>query len=416
MTDDFGEYGVPVEMDPDRPDTLYFGADSDGIYRSTDAGKNWSRLSTTVFRSPCDIVVVPDAPGVILLGDGITGSGQAQYFKSTNWGQSFTLMYTSGPASEIPGMATSRLRNWAAFGTNWGNGGVQRSFDYGSTWATVNTAGSAWGVDISRDDPNCVIFGVYSGGFSYLSLDGGSVYTLTPLVGSNYSFYARDRSTILAEQSGGIFKLRVHYTYTPVNTQTLALTAPAGGEVWAPGTQRDITWNPQNIAVARIEYRRSPADPWVRLADVQGHLGRFIWEIPNQPGTQVAVRVSDAWDGSPADTSGEFTISSLVAVGDPAAVSFALWQNLPNPFDETTRIGYSLPVGAPVRLEVFDLAGHRVASLVREVQGPGVYHVPFGRGAPTTSGERLATLPAGVYFYRLQAGSLALTRKMLLLK
>jgi hypothetical protein len=103
-------------------------------------------------------------------------------------------------------------------------------------------------------------------------------------------------------------------------------------------------------------------------------------------------------------------------VGDREGASFGLWQNQPNPFDGTTRIRYALPVAAPVTLEVYDLTGHRVATLVRDRQEPGDYTVSFGSGASTATGGRLGALAAGVYFYRFQAGAFASTRKMLLLR
>jgi hypothetical protein len=91
--------------------------------------------------------------------------------------------------------------------------------------------------------------------------------------------------------------------------------------------------------------------------------------------------------------------------------AFALGQNMPNPFARSTAIQYALPVEAFVTLEVFDLHGHRVATLVRGIQPPGRYTVPFG--ANRSDRERLGS---GVYFYRLQAGGHSVTRKMLRLR
>ncbi|HYM79900.1 MAG TPA: choice-of-anchor D domain-containing protein, partial [Candidatus Limnocylindria bacterium] len=107
--------------------------------------------------------------------------------------------------------------------------------------------------------------------------------------------------------------------------------------------------------------------------------------------------------------------NGTVAVDGPPPTAFAAWQNLPNPFKGSTRIRYALPVSAPVSLEVYNLLGQRVATLVRETQEAGLYSVNFGAGASGASGERIGTLPAGVYFYQLRAGSFTATRKMLLL-
>jgi len=445
-------------------------------------------------------------------------------------------------------MACSRLRNANAFGTNWSGGGVQRTTNFGLAWPGVHAVGNAWGVDIAKDDPDCVVFGVYSGSAGYLSLTGGASGSFTQinaLPGSNYSFYARDRATILAEQSGGIYKLNVTQVL-PLAPQSVAVTSPNGGEVWAPGSVHDITWSTGNVVVARIEYRAKNGDPWLTLADVEAKVGRYEWVVPYDATSEARIRVSDAWDVSPSDVSDlEFTIplplmavsppsvdfgtqtigtstlaevrisnagsaaltvhsiatgtgafhagrSSLsvpagasdtvgvwfnpteaiayqdqvtidgdaydsptllvplsgtgtetVAEGaayDPAAAggpgarrapvaaarleenarpegpatvtSFGLWQNRPNPFAEHTVIRYALPVRATVSLEVFNVKGERVATLVDEEQGPGEYSVRFGPGA----GGHRGTLPAGIYFYRFRAGAFHATQRMVLMK
>ena len=93
-----------------------------------------------------------------------------------------------------------------------------------------------------------------------------------------------------------------------------------------------------------------------------------------------------------------------------------MWQNRPNPFARATLIHYALPAAVDVSLEVFSLQGRRVARLARGVQEAGVHSVAFGPGVATASGERVGTVPAGVYFYRFQAGTFSSTRKMLLLR
>ncbi len=86
--------------------------------------------------------------------------------------------------------------------------------------------------------------------------------------------------------------------------------------------------------------------------------------------------------------------------------TFRLEQNYPNPFNPTTSIVFDLPQRANVQLEVFNLLGQRVATLVNGERGAGRYTVRFDGAA----------LASGVYFYRLNAGETTLSRKMLLLK
>ena len=83
-----------------------------------------------------------------------------------------------------------------------------------------------------------------------------------------------------------------------------------------------------------------------------------------------------------------------------------LSQNYPNPFNPTTKIAFSVPTQSFVLLNVYDLLGREVSSVVREVLAPGRYEVPF-------DGVNLAS---GIYFYRLHAGQFVQTRKFLLIR
>ncbi len=88
-----------------------------------------------------------------------------------------------------------------------------------------------------------------------------------------------------------------------------------------------------------------------------------------------------------------------------------LRQNHPNPFNPSTTIEYILPSECRVLLAVYDPAGRLVARLVDTEQQAGPHTVVWnGRGISGSD------IPSGVYFYRLQAGKLNETRKMLLLR
>lgn len=89
---------------------------------------------------------------------------------------------------------------------------------------------------------------------------------------------------------------------------------------------------------------------------------------------------------------------------------FALYQNQPNPFNETTTIRFDLPVSTPVRLEVFDTQGRRVRTLANGAFESGYQVVTWNRRDASGNPVR-----PGVYLYRLQAGSFRDHRRMVLL-
>jgi alpha-tubulin suppressor-like RCC1 family protein len=86
--------------------------------------------------------------------------------------------------------------------------------------------------------------------------------------------------------------------------------------------------------------------------------------------------------------------------------AFELLQTYPNPFNPTANIEYHLLATSLVRLSVFNILGSEIAVLVNNVQVAGEHRVTFDG----------SNLPAGVYFYRMQAGKFQETRKIVLLK
>ncbi|MBM3328920.1 MAG: T9SS type A sorting domain-containing protein [Calditrichaeota bacterium] len=98
--------------------------------------------------------------------------------------------------------------------------------------------------------------------------------------------------------------------------------------------------------------------------------------------------------------------TDLVADREMLARVFGLGQNRPNPFNQQTRIAYSVERTMPVKLTVWDIAGRQVDSLVDEVRHEGRHEIVW----------RAESIPAGIYFVRLEAGGKVVTRKMALLK
>ena len=124
-------------------------------------------------------------------------------------------------------------------------------------------------------------------------------------------------------------------------------------------------------------------------------------------GNQIVATATDS-----AGNTSEFSLAFdiVTSVADTASSltpkAFELLQNYPNPFNPSTTINYQIPELSNVVLKVYDVLGNEISVLVNESKQPGYYEVELNA----------TSLPSGIYFYRLQAGSFVETKKMILIK
>lgn len=88
------------------------------------------------------------------------------------------------------------------------------------------------------------------------------------------------------------------------------------------------------------------------------------------------------------------------------AINFVLNQNYPNPFNPSTNISFELPTSQFVTLNVYNMLGQQVASIINENVSAGSHTVQFNA----------TDLSSGIYIYRLQAGDFVQTKRMSLIK
>ncbi len=145
---------------------------------------------------------------------------------------------------------------------------------------------------------------------------------------------------------------------------------------------------------------------------------RFDYRAPASVGIQTLYANGNSvnLDGTNSGDQWNFAPDKRVVVLDPAtnvgqrtsvSRSFTLHQNYPNPFNPSTLITYDVPAKSVVTLNVYDLLGREMATLVNGEQAPGNYRVRF---TPPTG------IPSGTYLYRLTAGSYSDQKTMTLVR
>jgi hypothetical protein len=107
-----------------------------------------------------------------------------------------------------------------------------------------------------------------------------------------------------------------------------------------------------------------------------------------------------------------YTISGVEAVnGVPVASHPSIQRAYPNPFNPSTTIEFAVPISGPVRVGVFDIHGKRVATLVNETMGSGVYRVRWN-GKSSTG----ADAASGVYYAQIQSRGGSGSGRLVLIK
>ncbi|MBV6477814.1 MAG: hypothetical protein HGGPFJEG_00558 [Ignavibacteria bacterium] len=114
------------------------------------------------------------------------------------------------------------------------------------------------------------------------------------------------------------------------------------------------------------------------------------------------------------NTSGGYDGTYIIGINDPLGISspgsvpegYSLSQNYPNPFNPKTKISYTIPESADVKLTVSDILGKEVVVLENSYKSAGTYELEFDG----------SSLGSGYYIYKLKAGDVELSKEMLLLK
>jgi minor extracellular serine protease Vpr len=168
----------------------------------------------------------------------------------------------------------------------------------------------------------------------------------------------------------------------------------------------ELRWqfnDPESFSAVTVERAQGPAGPWAAVAVESRDEGGVSVALDRsaQSGSTYWYRIATTAGGT------RLTFGPIEATAGEVIVDFALGRPLPNPTSGVaTRVDFAVPRDSRVNLSLYDMQGRRVATLVEGV-------VPAGRHQATwngTSGGR--TAPAGIYFVRMQAPGVNLTRRL----
>jgi len=388
------------------------------ILTTTDGGNSWNRVPSSNY-PPSDSVC--GEYGLIRSygahGDNVWFSTYYDYcstknnriFRSTDRGYNwiaFDMPYQGYTAGWI---SFSSSTYGVAISDTYGL--VSRTTDGGATWAIIDTINIyvPWAV---RNSPGYANFFIAVGedastnGISYYSNNFGTFWnTLSaPSQSILLDVSLTQDSAWAVGNDGTILTLNIE-SIIPVELTSFTAVSQFGKVILNWSTATEI--NNLGFEIERKIISNEINGDWILVGFREGYGTTtepreysFVDDISEIAANSLSYRLKQI------DFDGTCEYSDEVLVDNPAPSDFALHQNYPNPFNPVTTISYSLPLKSQVEIVIYNTLGEQVKQLVNGEKEVGTHKVKLNA----------ISLPSGIYFYRLQAGSFVETKKMVLLR
>jgi hypothetical protein len=202
--------------------------------------------------------------------------------------------------------------------------------------------------------------------------------------------------------------------YTSIyEVEAVRLLRPNGGEVFQDSTQELIRWQkfyPPRCDSLSLFYSTDNGSTFLPLAsNISSSDTSFLWTVPSVNSDSCKIKIIAYGPGWQYDESdGNFSITSL-GVSEIATLPLAMTLSVkvfPNPTKSLTAVRYSLPAEGKISLQLYDISGRLVKTLVDEYKKPGNYSITLNS----------RTLSAGVYFLSLETKEKRIIERIVIIK
>ncbi len=388
-----------------------FVTGSNRIYRTLNRGDNWTQIATIPDFPTNSIsnafIISPKDTNIFLVAMDSSFTDVGKVFRSTNYGQTWSSVFSSRRNSDgCPIEMDPNHPDTVYYAPS--DSFLYRSTNFGNTWSQVGTKrfDDICIVEVLEGNSNIILTGdASSHGTLYRSSDYGSNWTN---VNDTLSFEIPD----IANSN-----LNPSYVYC-------AFYEGIGG--LKRSTDKGINWTNVNINyrawavdIARDDPTTFAYGTWSNNPIYLTNDGGVTFtQTAIIPGGTFALYYYDRTTLFAQMTEGfyKMKINYSVPIGINQISSivpdkFYLSQNYPNPFNPVTKIKFDITQDGrsetqDVRMIVFNMLGNDVMTLVNEKLSAGYYEVKF-------DGSNFAS---GIYFYKLETGNFAETKKMILIR
>ena len=414
-----GAWNAPIVISSSNPSFLYFGRSR--IFKTTNSGTSWTTtnsgldldgnpaLSMAMSSTNTDSVYVGTAPYIT----------RSHIFRTGNGGTTWTDITGSLPNRYPLDLAVDPNDSWTlyiAFG-GFDTSHIFKSTDAGGTWMDItgvlpDVPATAVIVDPLHSDH--IYVGTDIG--VYLSTDGGTNWAAfnedlpEAVMISDLSISPSNRALRAATHSNGVYDRALFEApvgQAPVVTDIPNQTITLGGR-FSPIPVDNYVSDPDN-----------PDDELIWTWSGNSNL-IVMWNATRR---RIRVRAPAGWvgeesvtftatdpDGNSDSDAATFTVNPASS-SPTSGVEIALHGNYPNPFNPTTAISYRLSADVWVTLRIYNTLGEEIATPVNDFQKAGNHSVVWD--GKTNAGE---TVASGVYFYRLTAGDVVKTARLIFAK
>lgn len=337
--------------------------------------------------------------------------------KTGNYANNATVTMTLNNPIDLSGYSNPILIFWTKYEieSNWDYGQVEVSTNDGSTWAPLagNYTNSGIGTFQTNGQP------LYDGVQSNWVREEMSLSSYN----SNLVKIRFKLKTDGSDQRDGWYIDDIAVVaYSAIPVELISFSGLTEGSCVRLNWQTETELNNYGFEIERASFSTMPIQEWEKVGFVPGAgnsslVQNYSFVVnSNDKFGKYSYRLKQI------DFDGSFKYSVEVEV-ESRPTKFSLEQNYPNPFNPSTKIKYTITnsvhslsgeaKGGLVTLKIYDILGNEFATLVNEEQPAGSYEVEYN-----TVGTRHASssLPSGVYFYQLKAGSNVQTKKMILVR
>lgn len=421
---------------------ILVGTDAGWLHRSVNGGLSWTRSTARWERFAGIACLASNSRNTLFAGSSSDG-----FFTTTDQGSSWNAAATSVIGTSVNSLAVS-ANDRLYLGTS--SNGLFESSDDGTTWKKMNTPFATRSVSWIGLNSKGHIFVVAQADL-FRSTDNGvtwdskatstSVRYMCAAIGPSDDLYASFSDDMYYSSNGGDAWVKKNSGLPPSPAVT-ALTVGDHGEVWLGTSTGGLFFSADQGGtwVSKPTGLRGPSNKiknilclphnqlMINVDAAYGYVGIYfedfgIFHSTNNGSTWRFLNTSVQYSMETASSIHRMRDNKVLAglahgvmIWTPTATSaigqvgqsvtqFVLDQNYPNPFNPNTTIRYAIPKPANVSLTIITTLGQEVATLVEGYKKVGEHQVQWK-----------ANVPSGIYFYRLQAGEFAETKKMILLR